>query len=262
MAAVADWISYSNPTDAAAKKSANLPGHIAIVMDGNGRWAKQSGLPRVAGHRRGVDAVRTTVSVCRAYNIPYLTLFAFSSENWKRPASEVRLLMELFSNTLEKEAKQLKKNGVRLRVIGDLNGVAEKIRCRVVTVEQSTAENDRLNLTVALNYGGQWDIIQACRKMAQQAAADRLSVSQVCSNTFELYLSTASLPTPDMFIRTGGDQRISNFLLWQMAYTELYFTQTLWPSFDKQALEEALNDYARRQRRFGQTDEQVRLGHA
>ena len=253
MAAVADRITYSSSIVETA--AGNRPKHIAIVMDGNGRWAKQNALPRIAGHCRGVDAVRATVSACRVYNIPYLTLFAFSSENWKRPASEVRLLMELFSSTLEKELRLLNKNGVRLRVIGDLDGVSDNIRSRIKDAEKTTVENKQLNLTIALNYGGQWDITQACRKLAQDVMAKKLSETENCSQSFEQYLTTKILPAPDLFIRTGGDQRISNFLIWQLAYTELYFTETLWPAFNKQALDEALQDYARHQRRYGRTDD-------
>jgi len=253
LAAVADRITYSSSIVETA--AGNRPKHIAIVMDGNGRWAKQNALPRIAGHCRGVDAVRATVSACRVYNIPYLTLFAFSSENWKRPASEVRLLMELFSSTLEKELRLLNKNGVRLRVIGDLDGVSDNIRSRIKDAEKTTVENKQLNLTIALNYGGQWDITQACRKLAQDVMAKKLSETENCSQSFEQYLTTKILPAPDLFIRTGGDQRISNFLIWQLAYTELYFTETLWPAFNKQALDEALQDYARHQRRYGRTDD-------
>jgi len=255
LAAVADRIVYSSATVEAT--TGNTPKHIAIVMDGNGRWAKQNGLPRIAGHRRGVDAVRATVSACRAHTIPYLTLFAFSSENWKRPANEVRLLMELFSSTLEKELRLLNKNDVCLRVIGDLDGVSENIRRRIKDAEKTTAENKQVNLTIALNYGGQWDITQACRKLSQDAVTKKMSGADICSLSFEQYLTTKVLPAPDLFIRTGGDQRLSNFLLWQLAYTELYFTQTLWPAFNKQALDEALKVYAQRQRRYGLTDDQI-----
>jgi undecaprenyl diphosphate synthase len=234
-----------------------LPRHIAIIMDGNGRWAQQRMLPRTAGHRAGVGAVRKTVEYCLSKGIQALTLFAFSSENWRRPAQEVSLLMELFIASLEQETEKLHENGVKLRVIGERGAFADKLQARISASEELTSQNRRLDLTIAANYGGRWDIVQAARRVAQDVENRLLSASEIDTARFECHLALSDLPEPDLFIRTGGERRISNFLLWQLAYTELYFTPVLWPDFDETVLDAALEDYAGRQRRFGCTGEQV-----
>lgn len=241
----------------AAHGESRLPRHIAIIMDGNGRWAKQRFLPRTAGHRSGVGAVRRTVEYCLAKGIEALTLFAFSSENWRRPVTEVSLLMELFVASLERETQKLHENGVRLRVIGERSAFAPVLQNRIAASEELTRQNDRLHLVIAANYGGRWDILQAARRLAEQAERGELRASDIDTEMLESHLALAGLPEPDLFIRTGGERRISNFLLWQLAYTELYFTPVLWPDFDEKALDQALEDYAGRQRRFGYTGEQV-----
>jgi len=233
------------------------PQHVAIIMDGNGRWAKARGLPRVAGHKKGKDSVRTIVEACGEYGIPYLTLFAFSSENWRRPKTEVRLLLELFLGALEHEVSELHANGVRFRVVGDTAPFGNRIASRIREAEELTAQNKHLTLTVAANYGGRWDIAQACRRLAEQVEAGQLRADAITPESLEPYLSMSGIPEPDLFIRTGGEQRISNFLLWQLAYTELYFTPVLWPDFGHEQLMDAIQSFAGRQRRFGQTGEQV-----
>jgi len=235
----------------------DLPQHVAVIMDGNGRWARQRGLPRIAGHRKGADAVRQLVQACGERGISCLTLFAFSSENWRRPESEVSLLLELFLTALENEVNKLHANNVRFSVIGDIERFGPKIVARIRDGEALTAGNTGLVLTIAANYGGRWDIAQACRQLAAQAVAGSLDPAQITPEQLEPYLSMAGLPEPDLFIRTGGEQRISNFLLWQLAYTELYFTPVLWPDFDIEQFTFALQSFAGRQRRFGQTGEQV-----
>lgn len=238
-------------------ETGELPAHIAIIMDGNGRWAKNKGLPRIAGHRRGLESVRAVVKSCADLGIPYLTLFAFSSENWRRPPAEVKLLMELFANALESKVRRLHENEVRLRVVGDLSRFSPQIRMLVQRAETLTRDNTRLNLTIAANYGGRWDLMQACRQVAREVKQGELEADAITDAIIEERLSTAFLPEPDFFIRTGGEQRISNFLVWQLAYTELYFTTTLWPEFGHDELEIALQSFRQRQRRFGQTGEQV-----
>jgi undecaprenyl diphosphate synthase len=235
--------------------TAAVPRHVAIIMDGNGRWAKQRFLPRIAGHRRGVENVRSTVRACVASGVEYLTLFAFSSENWRRPAEEVSFLMQLFIAALEQEVAKLHENGVRFKVIGELSRFDRPLRQMVADAEKLTRDNTRLTLTVAANYGGRWDIMQAVRRMLE-AAPQR--VAEFTESDLLPYLSLAYAPEPDLFIRTGGEQRISNFLLWQLAYTELYFTPTLWPDFDTAAFESAIASYQQRERRFGRTSEQLR----
>jgi undecaprenyl diphosphate synthase len=235
----------------------SIPRHVAIIMDGNGRWANKRLLPRVAGHRKGVEAVRATVRASIALGVEYLTLFAFSSENWRRPADEVSILMELFARALEQEVIKLHENDIRFRAVGDLSRFDARIRELVAAGEALTAGNGRLTLTVAANYGGRWDIAQATR--ACYAANPELLApgAPVVPEAIEPYLAMAYAPEPDLFIRTGGEQRISNFLLWQLAYTELYFTDLLWPDFDGAALDQAIASYRTRERRFGRTSEQV-----
>lgn len=233
------------------------PRHVAVIMDGNGRWARQRGLPRVAGHRQGLARVRELVAACGERQIPSLTLFAFSSENWRRPASEVRLLLDLFLHALDKEVDQLHEKGVRFRVIGDLGRFNADIVDRIQASEALTRDNHALTLTIAANYGGRWDLVEACRRLAQQAAGGEIDPLDITEATVQSRLSTADLPEPDLFIRTGGEQRLSNFLLWQLAYTELYFTPVLWPDFGVTEFDAALDAYAGRERRFGRTGEQV-----
>jgi len=230
-----------------------MPRHVAIVMDGNGRWAKRQHLPRIAGHRRGVEAVRATVSACAERGIQYLTVFAFSSENWRRPPDEVALLMQLFQAALSNEVEKLHRSGVRLRVVGDTRRFAAKIRRLIEQAESLTAGNQRLTLTIAANYGGRWDILQALDRLLKEKS----SGGEVTEQSLAPYLAMSFAPEPDLFIRTGGEQRISNFLLWQLAYTELYFTDTLWPDFDAAALDAAIVSYRARERRFGRTSDQV-----
>lgn len=226
-------------------------------MDGNGRWAKQRRLARVEGHRRGGQAARATIRNCAEAGVQALTLFAFSSENWQRPASEVNALMGLFRTMLEREHATLRDEGVRFRVIGDRDGLDAALVEQIERTEAATRDNARLELAVAANYGGRWDITTAARRVAQRVAEGQLDPAAVDADALAAHLSLADLPAPDLFIRTAGERRISNFLLWQLAYTELYFSDTLWPDFDRAALEAALSDYGRRQRRFGCTGEQI-----
>jgi len=234
-----------------------LPRHIAVIMDGNGRWAQRRGLPRYAGHPVGVEAVRRIVEACVELGIEVLTLFAFSSENWRRPQKEVSLILDLFIRSLKKEARRLHRNGVRLKVIGDRSAFSPKLQQHIDEVESLTGGNTGLVLQVAANYGGRWDIAQAARQLAERVLAGEMQPEEVNEATLAGALTFADLPEPDLFIRTGGEKRLSNFLLWQSAYTELYFTDILWPDFDRAALSAALQDYANRQRRFGRTGEQV-----
>ncbi|ROR32218.1 polyprenyl diphosphate synthase [Inmirania thermothiophila] len=236
---------------------ARLPRHIAIVMDGNGRWAQRRGLPRTAGHRAGVEAVRRTVEGCRRRGIAVLTLFAFSSENWRRPRAEVRVLMDLFTQTLGSEVARLHEHGIRVRFVGERRDFGPALHRRMAEAEELTRDNRAMDLVLAVGYGGRWDIAQAARRIAAEAADGRLDPSAVDEEAVAGRLSLAGLPDPDLFIRTGGERRISNFLLWHLAYTELHFTDTLWPDFDEGDLEAALADYAGRQRRFGRTGEQA-----
>ncbi|MFZ5620066.1 MAG: polyprenyl diphosphate synthase [Pseudomonadota bacterium] len=233
------------------------PHHIAIIMDGNGRWARHRGMPRPAGHREGVKSVRRVVEACRRQGVGALTLFAFSSENWRRPPTEVSLLMDLFISTLQKEVDSLHANGVQVRFIGDREPFAPKLRALMDTTEARTRDNPGLRLAIAVNYGGRWDIAQAARALALGVQAGALEPEAITPDLLGAQLALADLPEPDLFIRTGGEQRISNFLLWQLAYTELYFTDVLWPDFDDRCLADALAWFAGRQRRFGRTGEQV-----
>ena len=233
------------------------PRHIAIIMDGNGRWARSRGMPRPIGHREGVKAVRRVVEACRKHEIGALTLFAFSSENWRRPPTEVSLLLDLFISTLQKEVDSLHENGVQVRFIGDRSAFSSKLRKLMDQTEARTCDNPGLRLAIAVNYGGRWDIAQATRHIAAQVQSGTLNIADIDADLLGRQLCLADLPEPDLFIRTGGEQRISNFLLWQLAYTELYFTDILWPDFDEDRLLDALASFARRQRRFGRTGEQV-----
>ena len=231
-----------------------IPKHIAVIMDGNGRWAKQRMLPRVAGHKRGVETVREITRSCVERGVKYLTLFAFSSENWRRPTDEVSVLRQLFLAALEQEVERLNRNEIRLRVIGDVSPFGDKIVRLVSRAEDATRDNSKLTLTVAANYGGRWDILQAVNQMISEAPEGRREFSEA---DIARHLAMSFAPEPDLFIRTGGEQRVSNFLLWQLAYTELYFTSTLWPDFGAASLDDAIAWYAQRERRFGRTSEQL-----
>ncbi len=238
-------------------QASGIPRHVAIIMDGNGRWARERNLPRHAGHKAGVKSVRAVVEESARYNIEVLTLFAFSSENWRRPEEEVSLLMELFMVALRRETKRLTKNNVQLHVIGDTSAFPEKLQQSILSTERETADNNGLVLQIAANYGGRWDITQATRRIAEQVQAGRLDPKDINESTLASELSFPHLPLPDLFIRTGGEQRLSNFLLWQVAYTELYFSPVLWPDFDATEFQQALYSFSGRQRRFGRTGEQV-----
>jgi len=235
-----------------------FPAHVAIIMDGNGRWARTRLLPRPAGHQAGVNSTRRVVEHCLKAGVEVLTLFAFSSENWRRPASEVSSLMELFFHSLRREAGRLAENGIRMRFIGDRDGFAPRLKQEISAAEETTAKGGNMLLNIAANYGGRWDIVQAVRQLVADMGESGMDPSAIDESTLNSRLSTAGLSEPDLFIRTGGEHRISNFLLWQLAYTELYFTDTLWPDFDEASLAEAFTDFAGRQRRFGKTGEQLR----
>jgi undecaprenyl diphosphate synthase len=233
-----------------------VPRHIAIIMDGNGRWAKQRMLPRAAGHKRGVESVREVVKACVARGVDYLTLFAFSSENWRRPAEEVSMLKQLFIMALEREAEKLHRNGICLRVVGDIAPFGKKITDLIERAERLTQDNKSMTLTIAANYGGRWDLMQAMQRLIESKPGQRGGFTE---EELASCLAMAYAPEPDLFIRTGGEQRISNFLLWQLAYSEFYFTDTLWPDFNAAALDQAIESYQRRERRFGRTSEQLEL---
>ena len=233
-------------------ETAEVPRHVAIIMDGNGRWAKKRFLPRVGGHRKGVEAVREVVKACMSRGVEYLTLFAFSSENWRRPKEEVTFLMQLFLRSLEQEVGKLHENGIRFKVVGDLSAFDPRIVEHIRRGEELTAGNAKLTLTIAANYGGRWDILQAANRCRAEDASSPITEARLAR-----FLSMSYAPEPDLFIRTGGEQRVSNFLLWQLAYSEFYFTDALWPDFGAQALEEAFASYRRRERRFGRTSEQL-----
>lgn len=238
----------------------NVPRHVAVIMDGNNRWAKRRLLPGVAGHKAGVDAVRAVIEVCAEAGVEVLTLFAFSSENWQRPADEVGALMELFLTALRREARKLNENGISLRIIGDRSRFHPELQTAMIEAEEITAGPGRFVLQVAANYGGQWDILQAAQRMAREVQGGRLDPESVTPALFQSYLATGDMPLPDLCIRTGGERRISNFLLWQLAYAELYFSDLFWPDFKHDAMRTALADFAKRQRRFGKTGDQVETG--
>ncbi len=227
-------------------------------MDGNGRWATQRNKYRTSGHKAGVESVRKTIRQSSKLGIKWLTLFAFSSENWSRPQKEVSMLMELFTRALKKEVPELHENGVRLNFIGDLSRFSDGLQKRMNKVAALTHNNDKMVLTIAVNYGGRWDILQAAKKMVQALDDDNVSSKEINEDLFSRYLSMNEAPNPDLLIRTGGEMRISNFLLWQMAYSELYFTSTLWPDFDEESLNQAIESYHQRERRFGKTPKQVK----
>jgi undecaprenyl diphosphate synthase len=234
--------------------SLEIPKHIAVIMDGNGRWARKRFLPRIAGHKRGVETVRDLVKYCINLKVEYLTLFAFSSENWRRPAEEVSFLMSLFMQALKREVVKLHQNNIKLVMIGDRSRFDAELIAQIEASELLTAKNTGLVLSIAANYGGRWDVLQAANKM--QLAAPQLA-GMYSEEHLTPYLAMSYAPEPDLFIRTGGEKRISNFLLWQLAYTELYFTDTLWPDFNEEAFKLAIDSYQQRERRFGRTSEQL-----
>ena len=234
--------------------SGEIPNHIAVIMDGNGRWARKRFLPRVAGHKRGVEIVRTLVKTCAKQNVKFLTLFAFSSENWRRPDDEVSFLMGLFMDALKREVAKLHENNIRLILIGDRSRFNKELIEQISASEELTATNTGLTLTIAANYGGRWDILQAANNMMLQ---DSNKKGQFTEEDLTPHLAMHYAPEPDLFIRTGGEKRVSNFLLWQLAYTEYYFTDTLWPDFDDKAFQQAIDSFQQRERRFGRTSEQL-----
>jgi len=243
--------------DAAAPAGHDVPRHVAIVMDGNGRWAQQRGSKRSSGHRAGTEAARTAVEHSVRRGIKALTLFAFSSENWSRPAEEVGVLMQLFIRALQRQVKDLATNGVRLRFIGDRSTLSQRLQDSMRVAEATTAGNDTLELFVAMSYGGRWDLLQAARRLAGEAASGRLDPATISEDDLSSRLALAGVPDPDLFIRTGGERRISNFLLWNLAYTELYFCDTLWPDFGPAEYDLAIEWFGQRERRFGKTSQQV-----
>ena len=237
-----------------------VPRHIAIVMDGNGRWAKRQNRPRFWGHKRGVERVRSTVERCIDLGVEALTLFAFSTENWNRPEEEVSYLMGLFISSLQREVKRLHKNDIRLQIIGETGRFPQPLQKAIVEAEQLTKDNSKLCLNIAANYGGRWDITEATRQLCTQVASGELSPDEITIEHLQQNISLGNLPEPDLFIRTGGEQRVSNFLLWQMAYCEFYFTDLYWPEFDRNALDAAVSSFSQRQRRFGRTGDQIETG--
>ena len=245
------------PADNPTLATGNQLKHICIIMDGNGRWAKKRFLPRFAGHKAGLNVVRKIVSSCVEQKIEVLTLFAFSSENWRRPEKEVGLLMELFATALTREVKKLNDNNIQLRIIGDLSAFSEKIQSLVDKAVGLCADNTGLILNIAANYGGRWDIMQATRQIAEKVKQGELEVLDINESLIEDHLSLRQIPEPDLFIRTGGEKRISNFIIWQLAYCEFYFTDILWPDFDRKVFEKAIQSFSSRQRRFGRTGDQL-----
>jgi undecaprenyl diphosphate synthase len=244
-------------SEQADSPSLKIPRHVAIIMDGNGRWAKRRKQPRFYGHRAGVEAVEEILQACAKVGVEALTLFAFSSENWHRPSQEVQILMSLFKSVLSSRLDRFQEQNVRLRVIGDRNRFPESLRAEIAKAEALTAKNKGITLVVAANYGGRWDITQAAKQVAVKVKSGQITIDSITPEVFAEHLSLADLPEPDLFIRTGSEQRVSNFLLWQLAYTEFYFTDTLWPDFDEAAFALAINTFVQRERRFGRTPEQV-----
>lgn len=234
-----------------------LPRHIAVIMDGNGRWAKEHGMPRVFGHRNGVKAVRETTEACAELGVEYLTLYAFSTENWSRPQTEVNALMALLVETIKNEVKTLNKNSIRLKAIGDISKLPPKSYNALRSAMEDTSQNERMTLVLALNYSSRWEIVEAAKKLAEQAKAGELSPKDIDNDVFSNALATQGMPDPELLIRTSGETRISNYLLWQIAYTELYFTPVRWPDFRKEHLYEAILNFQQRERRFGKTSEQL-----
>jgi len=234
-----------------------LPRHVAVIMDGNGRWARRRGRERVFGHHQGAKAVRRIVEAAAEIGVKYLTLYAFSKENWNRPNDEVTALMDLMVESINNETDQLIKNQIALKVIGDLDRLSDNVRAKLIDTIKVTSGGSRMTLVVALSYSSRWEIAEACRKIAAEVNDKHLNPSEISEETFSLYLTTAGIPDPELMIRTSGEKRISNFLLWQLAYTELYFTEKLWPDFSKEDFYKALVDFQKRERRFGKTSEQM-----
>ena len=232
-------------------ETSTAPKHVAVIMDGNGRWAKSRGMPRTAGHKKGAGTLRTTLTACRDAGVQYLTVYAFSSENWKRPSEEISDLMMLLKHYLQQELDTMHQNGIRMRFIGDLSLLSDEIRALVSEATEMTRRNTAFNFTVALSYGSRQEIIRAARKMAQDVADGKCKASDITEENFASALDTQGLPEPDLLIRTGGEHRLSNFLLWQSAYTEFYFTDVLWPDFDTSHFNNAIADFAKRERRYG-----------
>ena len=247
----------STSIDDALAVQGDIPRHVAIIMDGNNRWAKRRFMPGVAGHKAGVDAVRAVVEHSARQGVEVLTLFAFSSENWRRPADEVSALMSLFVLALEREVRKLHRHNIRLQIMGDVSGFSPRLQQLIRESEALTANNTAMTLVVAANYGGQWDIAQAARRIAEEVQAGTLQPQDINEQLFHRYTWLADLPPPDLLIRTGGEQRISNFMLWQTAYSELYFSPVFWPDFKEQEYQQALTAFAERTRRFGRTDDQL-----
>jgi len=239
------------------QRSGEIPRHVAVIMDGNGRWAKQRGMPRIAGHTEGVESVRDVVEACGQLGVEFLTLYAFSTENWKRPQEEVSLLMRLLLKALRDEADRLHQNNVRLNAIGQLTALPQEIQSELLDGIQKTKNNTGLNLTLALSYSGRWEITEAVKRIARDVAARRIEVADITERLLTAYLATEGIPDPDLLVRTSGELRISNFLLWQLAYTEIYITPKYWPAFRRDELYAAIRDYQRRERRFGMVSEQV-----
>ena len=235
----------------------SIPAHICIIMDGNGRWAKKRLMPRTYGHKKGVETTRLAVEFFARSGVKHLTLFAFSSENWNRPVEEVNTLMELFLTSLQKNTPELDEKGIRIRFIGDRSAFSEKLQQQIASTEQLTQNNQILNLNIAANYGGHWDVLNAVQAISAKIERGELSSEAIDQSVLESQLSLADTPAPDLFMRTGGEQRISNFLIWQLAYSELVFTDVLWPDFSTREMQAALDEYAGRQRRFGKTGEQI-----
>ncbi len=235
----------------------SAPQHVCIIMDGNGRWARKRLMPRAMGHRKGVEITRKAVEFFVGSGVKHLTLFAFSSENWNRPKEEVSTLMDLFMHSLEKYSVELNEKGIRIRFIGDRNAFSSDLQDQIAATEALTADNDLMTLNIAANYGGQWDILNALKTIAGKLQRNEINVEQIDTAEFESGLSLTGTPHPDLFIRTGGEQRISNFLLWQIAYAELYFTDILWPDFNQDEMQKALDVYSQRQRRYGKTGDQI-----
>ncbi|WP_347402046.1 polyprenyl diphosphate synthase [Ectothiorhodospira lacustris] len=240
--------------------ASGIPRHVAVIMDGNGRWARARHLPRTEGHRQGVNAARMVVRACASRGVKVLTLFAFSSENWRRPRHEVGTLMELFVGSIRRELPELEEKGIRLRFIGDRSAFSARLQERMAEAEHRTRDNTLMDLVVAVSYGGRWDITHAAAAVAEKVLTGELTPEQITPEILEGHLSTASLPDPDLFIRTGGEKRVSNFLLWQLAYTELFFSDVLWPDFSEDDLNQAFACFAGRQRRFGYIEEQLAGG--
>jgi undecaprenyl diphosphate synthase len=245
------------PVDDKAATAVSTPKHVAIIMDGNNRWAKKRLLPGISGHKSGVEAVKAAVRTSAKAGVEVLTLFAFSSENWRRPEKEVSALMQLFTLALEKEVRKLHKNNLRLKILGDVSAFSEKIQCLVREAETLTAENTGMTLVIAANYGGQWDMANAARRLAEDVERGLIQPNDITEASVQKYIGLGDLPAVDLLIRTGGEQRISNFLLWQSAYAEFYFSDAYWPDFDEKEYGRALDAFKSRTRRFGRTDDQL-----